>query len=201
VANHSGYLLPTATKPPKHLFHLIIRYEGDGVINQNVVDVCKSCGLVSAAQEETKKGTDKPAAAKPASSSLFHFIVRYEGDGIIDKNVVDVFKAYAAAEGQNGDGKKPDNPPVPPPPPPPTAIAPVTTSTNAAPNAYTLPSAAAPVTGPMSVLATDPNSTANKAPQPAPAISKPEPKKQQGNRPDPVGASNRSAVPLEPQVP
>ncbi len=106
AANPTNYLIPTPATPPRHLFHLIIRYEGDGLIDQNAVEVCKSC-LMQASQEETKKTSDKPApeksasdkpsTAKSAGSNLFQFIVRYEGDGIIDKNVVEFVKAYMSA--------------------------------------------------------------------------------------------------------
>jgi hypothetical protein len=98
AGGHENYPIPAPVKPPKHLFHLVFRYEGDGLIDQNAVEVCKSCGLVQANQEETKKPAEKPAPAKSAASNLFHFIVRYEGDGLIDNNVVEFFKAYLAAE-------------------------------------------------------------------------------------------------------
>lgn len=38
----SSYPVPAAVKPPKHLFHFIIRYEGDGIIDDNVVKFMKS---------------------------------------------------------------------------------------------------------------------------------------------------------------
>ena len=114
AANHAGYPIPAPAKPPKHLFHLIFRYEGDGLIDQNAVDVCKSCGLMQSDQKETKKASEKPAAAKSAGSNLFQFIVRYEGDGIIDNNVVDFFKAYLSAQNnQDEEGKKSEEQPPP----------------------------------------------------------------------------------------
>jgi hypothetical protein len=109
AANHANYPIPAPAKTPKHLFHLVIRYEGDGLIDQNTVDVCKSCGLVQASQGEPKKTCDKPGPAKSAGANLFHFIVRYEGDGLIDNNVVDLVKAYlSAANDQQDEGKKPE---------------------------------------------------------------------------------------------
>lgn len=36
------YPVPPQTKQPKHLFHFIIRYEGDGVIDANVADYLKA---------------------------------------------------------------------------------------------------------------------------------------------------------------
>ncbi len=38
----ASYPVPAAVKPPKHLFHFIIRYEGDGIIDDNVVKFMKS---------------------------------------------------------------------------------------------------------------------------------------------------------------
>ena len=32
-----SYPVPAPARPPKHLFHFIIRYEGNGVVDENVV--------------------------------------------------------------------------------------------------------------------------------------------------------------------
>lgn len=40
----SSYPVPAAVKPPKHLFHFIIRYEGEGIIDNNVVKFMKTQG-------------------------------------------------------------------------------------------------------------------------------------------------------------
>lgn len=37
----SSYPVPDPVKPPKHLFHFLIRYEGDGIIDDNVVRFMK----------------------------------------------------------------------------------------------------------------------------------------------------------------
>src|SRR4030095_2168566 len=37
-APKEAYPVPTQTRQPKHLFHFIIRYEGDGIIDANVAD-------------------------------------------------------------------------------------------------------------------------------------------------------------------
>jgi hypothetical protein len=42
VSEPSSYPVPAAVKPPKHLFHFIIRYEGDGIIDDNVVKLMKA---------------------------------------------------------------------------------------------------------------------------------------------------------------
>src|SRR5262249_48898430 len=36
-----GYAVPAPVKAPKHLFHFIIRYEGEGIIDDNVVKFLK----------------------------------------------------------------------------------------------------------------------------------------------------------------
>lgn len=41
-ASEPSYPVPAAVKPPKHLFHFIIRYEGDGIIDDNVVKFMKA---------------------------------------------------------------------------------------------------------------------------------------------------------------
>lgn len=38
----NGYAVPQPTHTPKHLFHFIIRYEGDGIIDSNVVKFMKA---------------------------------------------------------------------------------------------------------------------------------------------------------------
>jgi hypothetical protein len=38
----NGYPVPAASSLPKHLFHFIIRYEGEGIIDSNVVKFAKS---------------------------------------------------------------------------------------------------------------------------------------------------------------
>lgn len=37
-----SYPVPAQTKPPKHLFHFIIRYEGEGIIDDSVVKAMKA---------------------------------------------------------------------------------------------------------------------------------------------------------------
>lgn len=38
----SSYPVPAPVKPPKHLFHFLIRYEGEGIIDDNVVKFMKA---------------------------------------------------------------------------------------------------------------------------------------------------------------
>ncbi|HEY7156813.1 MAG TPA: hypothetical protein VH575_22785 [Gemmataceae bacterium] len=51
-----GYAVPAPVKAPKHLFHFIIRYEGDGIIDDNVVKFMK------AQLQANKKGQDENAS-------------------------------------------------------------------------------------------------------------------------------------------
>ena len=93
----SGYPVPNPVQQPKHLFHLILRYEGEGIVDAEMVQMLK--GLVgdsgASAAEGDKSAPAKPDLAKPTSlNQLFNFIIRYEGDGIIDANVAELFKAY-----------------------------------------------------------------------------------------------------------
>jgi hypothetical protein len=52
-----SYPVPAQAKSPKHLFHFIIRYEGDGIIDDSVVKVMK------AYIQAEKKGAETPAVA------------------------------------------------------------------------------------------------------------------------------------------
>ncbi|MCI0683352.1 MAG: hypothetical protein L0Y71_14710 [Gemmataceae bacterium] len=87
------YPIPAPMQQPKHLFHFIIRYEGDGVIDANVSTLAKALlGAGGVAVEETDE--TKPEPAKTQSlSQLFNIILRYEGEGIIDANVAELIKA------------------------------------------------------------------------------------------------------------
>jgi hypothetical protein len=51
-----GYPVPAQTRAPKHLFHFIIRYEGEGIVDDNVADVLKKT-------YGEKSAKDEPAAA------------------------------------------------------------------------------------------------------------------------------------------
>jgi hypothetical protein len=51
-----GYAVPAPAKAPKHLFHFIIRYEGEGIIDDNVVKFMK------AQSQAAKQGKDESAS-------------------------------------------------------------------------------------------------------------------------------------------
>jgi hypothetical protein len=169
-----NYAVPAPLQQPKHLFHFIIRYEGEGVVDENVVEFLKNSTrssspatpsltipegtiippvvpapapeslpppLGSSAAKQNRNdavGADSalqpsiiPAAARefetikvlpireappdnakpeaPAEKKisalrqLFNFIVRYEGDGIIDANIVELMRTYAAGQRSSPD--------------------------------------------------------------------------------------------------
>jgi hypothetical protein len=58
---NTGYPVPKCAKQPKHLFHFIIRYEGDGIVDDHVADVIKAQIMKKAADEKA----DADAQAKP----------------------------------------------------------------------------------------------------------------------------------------
>jgi hypothetical protein len=63
-----------------------------------------------------------PVPAQPkAPKHLFHFIIRYEGEGIVDDNVVKAMKDYYRAEIQAGQRTAPSAQPYTAPPPPPAS--------------------------------------------------------------------------------
>jgi hypothetical protein len=53
VPEPSSYPVPAPAKPPKHLFHFLIRYEGEGLIDDNVVKFMK--GYAQVLKDESKK--------------------------------------------------------------------------------------------------------------------------------------------------
>jgi hypothetical protein len=128
AAAGATYLVPPPLSQPKHLFHLIVRYEGDGTNDGSVSGLLKDLTASSVAKDD---GGDKanPAPAKSTSlKEMLHVIVRYEGDGIVDANVVALLKEYFNASAgkaaapvlsQSYNATPPGQPgqPVPPPPP------------------------------------------------------------------------------------
>jgi hypothetical protein len=105
----TNYPVPAQAQQPKHLFHFIIRYEGEGIIDSTVAGVLKQLYGTEESEDEqpAKKKKKKSSKAQeqtsaPAMDQLFHLIVRYEGEGIIDSTVAEVLKAmYASGNVQN----------------------------------------------------------------------------------------------------
>lgn len=97
AAKATAYPVPQPLEKPKHLFHLIFRYEGDSLAD-SMAGVVKSLAGAEANKEEAadKSGAEASKVA-PSLNSLLHFIVRYEGEGIIDSNVVEMIKHLAGA--------------------------------------------------------------------------------------------------------
>jgi hypothetical protein len=65
-ATAPGYPVAAPTQQPHHLFHFIIRYEGDGIIDHNVAELAKSYGaaVAASATEAVKAAPADPANAK-----------------------------------------------------------------------------------------------------------------------------------------
>ena len=57
-----NYPVPPQHKSPKHLFHFIIRYEGEGIIDSNVVDLFKNM------YSENMASSGPPYAPGPVSA-------------------------------------------------------------------------------------------------------------------------------------
>jgi hypothetical protein len=93
AAAKATYPVPAAAVQPKHLFHLIIRYEGDGLTDANVAALVNGVYAKATGQEVPEdKAKTGPSASAAQLSQLFQFIVRYEGEGIIDSNVAELLK-------------------------------------------------------------------------------------------------------------
>jgi len=134
--NRGSYPIPAPLAQPKHLFHFIIRYEGDGLADQSMLAAAMAAAGQN--QDDAPKKAGKSKAAKAGVPDMFQFIVRYEGDGIVDENVAKLLKAYfASAQSENAPpasapagsqanapGSPPPASPGSPPPPPSGSSAP-----------------------------------------------------------------------------
>jgi hypothetical protein len=61
VPSAPGYPIAAPAQHPRHLFHFIIRYEGDGIIDHNVAEFAKAYGAAASASE-TGAANNPPAA-------------------------------------------------------------------------------------------------------------------------------------------
>lgn len=110
-----AYPVPAASVQPKHLFHFIIRYEGEGSLSAPLAEVVKSLNGGAAPEEKTE--APQQAAVQNASSpgQAFQVILRYEGDGLIDSTVAGVIKGFYDASMGQASGPMPSVS-LPPPP-------------------------------------------------------------------------------------
>jgi hypothetical protein len=61
----SSYPVPARSPQPKHLFHFIIRYEGEGIIDDTVAGVLKELYGAKQAAKEDAEGKSCPACPTP----------------------------------------------------------------------------------------------------------------------------------------
>ena len=99
----STYLIPPTVQQPKHLFHMILRFEGSGM-DTAVGDLVKN--LTRDGTAATEQAKSETAKVEPFNQ-LFHFIIRYEGDGLIDASVVEFMKYLPKPPGE----EKSESPP------------------------------------------------------------------------------------------
>jgi hypothetical protein len=199
----TGYPVPDPVKPPKHLFHVVVRYEGEGLSESSVTELVKSVG-----GEVVQKPDAKTEATKTGNPrALFNFVIRYEGEGLIDSNVVELVKNYIDAQTREaGPNACVAVLPVPPPPPdlppgtvqgshnrypmapfvqtaPGTAIGSVVGAALASPAAQ--PSSTPTVVTPPTSAPTRPGSLPQPSAQPSP-LPRPEPTSDAPRAPRPV---------------
>jgi hypothetical protein len=67
VPEPSSYPVPAPVKPPKHLFHFLIRYEGDGIIDDNVVKFMKAYYQAEQGTSAAGKGSYAGKVSPPVS--------------------------------------------------------------------------------------------------------------------------------------
>jgi hypothetical protein len=61
------YPVPAPVRAPKHLFHFIIRYEGDGVIDDSVVQAMKTYYRAEGKEKGEKRNTCAPTCGVPVA--------------------------------------------------------------------------------------------------------------------------------------
>jgi hypothetical protein len=66
----AGYPVPSPPVGPKHLFHFIIRYEGEGIIDSNVAKFTKELVQGNSASSSASYVFPPPAAPPPAADPL-----------------------------------------------------------------------------------------------------------------------------------
>jgi hypothetical protein len=64
-----AYPVPAPARPPKHLFHFIIRYEGQGIIDDNVLKAIKTQYGANTKEAGGKEAGTTPAATAASSVS------------------------------------------------------------------------------------------------------------------------------------
>ena len=142
-----SYPIPAPPAQPKHLFHLIIRYEGDGLPDQDLL----AAALAAAGQGGDEKPKKAAQSKTVQAKDTFQVIIRYEGDGIIDDNVANVLKDYFAAEKAAG------------------ALAPVQDSQKGPPGRYHARPPVDPYPSENAPPPVDPEQSENAPPDPTPA--------------------------------
>jgi len=97
----AGYPIPTPLQHPKHLFHMIVKAEGLGELDASAL--LKE--LANAASSEDAKDQGKSESKGLRLNPAITFILRYEGEGIIDSTVADVLKEiYGAKNAAKNEG-------------------------------------------------------------------------------------------------
>jgi hypothetical protein len=98
----SSYPVPAPLSQPKHLFHLILRAEGLGDLGTTEV-VKELTGATGGGEGDNEHVKSAGAAVLPLNPSIT-FILRYEGEGVIDNTVADVLKELYGPKnaGQSG---------------------------------------------------------------------------------------------------
>jgi hypothetical protein len=92
AAAPSAYPVPAPVKPPKHLFHFIIHYDGEGAADSDFTGLIKALNGVSEEKDTSAAKAKADRAGAPPSRQSFNFIIRYEGEGLIDSTVAGVLK-------------------------------------------------------------------------------------------------------------
>ncbi len=67
--SNSSYPVPALTRPPKHLFHFIIRYEGEGIVDNNVVKAIKAQYQADNKKDKEEKEPSPTPSARTSASA------------------------------------------------------------------------------------------------------------------------------------
>jgi hypothetical protein len=99
----SSYPVPPPLQQPKHLFHLIVHYDGDGIMDPAMAGLLANLSRSSPAKEESADKAKPQPGTGARARQTFNFIIRYEGEGLIDSTVADVLKTLYSAQNATKD--------------------------------------------------------------------------------------------------
>jgi hypothetical protein len=99
----TAYPVPAPLQQPKHLFHFVVSYNGEGSGDSAVTGLIKGLTGQGGDSDDSNRKTEQTSSNAPQLRQSFNFIIRYEGEGLIDSTVAGVLKEiYGANAAKSG---------------------------------------------------------------------------------------------------